>query len=142
MAIKQLNPYLIFNGTAEKAIKLYESALGARTEGPMRYGDVPPQNGHKVAPEDKNRIMHALLHIGAGVVMVGDAPPDVKAPTEGNIHVSLDFDDLKDMTKKFDALAARGKVEQPLKDAFWGATFGMLTDEFGVCWMFNCAKKS
>ena len=25
----------------------------------------------------------------------------------------------------------------PLQDAFWGARFGMLTDQFGVNWMFN-----
>lgn len=30
MAIKKATPYLNFDGTAEKAIKLYESALGAR----------------------------------------------------------------------------------------------------------------
>ena len=41
MSIKQLNPYLIFNGTAAKAIQLYESALGGKTEGLMRFGDVP-----------------------------------------------------------------------------------------------------
>jgi len=23
---------------------------------------------------------------------------------------------------------------------FWGATFGMLTDAYGVRWMFNCNK--
>ena len=33
MSIKQLNPYLNFNGTAAKAIQLYESALGAKTKG-------------------------------------------------------------------------------------------------------------
>ena len=32
MSIKKLNPYIHFNGTAEKAIKLYESALGAKAE--------------------------------------------------------------------------------------------------------------
>ncbi len=24
-----------------------------------------------------------------------------------------------------------------LQDAFWGARFGMLTDQFGINWMFN-----
>jgi len=24
---------------------------------------------------------------------------------------------------------------------FWGARFGMLTDAFGVNWMFNCTTK-
>jgi PhnB protein len=25
----------------------------------------------------------------------------------------------------------------PLGDMFWGARFGMLTDQFGIQWMFN-----
>ncbi|HTN87627.1 MAG TPA: hypothetical protein VL242_28290 [Sorangium sp.] len=32
MSIKNLNPYLMFNGAAEKAIKLPEGALGAKRQ--------------------------------------------------------------------------------------------------------------
>lgn len=41
MSIKKLSPYIHFNGTAAKAIELYESALGAKIEAISRYGDVP-----------------------------------------------------------------------------------------------------
>ena len=35
------------------------------------------------------------------------------------------------------------EITMPLADQFWGARFGMLTDKFGMNWMFNCelAKK-
>src|SRR6266850_5325327 len=127
MSIKQLNPYLNFNGTAEKAIRRYESALGAKTEGLMRFGDIP---GTTVGPENRDRIIHALLRIGAGVVMISDTQPGVPVATEGNVHVCLDFDDVTDMTRKFEALAADGQVTLPVQDTFWGARFGMLTDAF------------
>lgn len=140
MAITKLNPYLIFNGTAEKAIKLYENALGAMTENIMRFGDVDAP-GMKVSPEHEGRVMHAVLRIGEGVVMVSDSMPDRPVPTEGNVHVALHFTDAAEMAKKFDALAAGGKVTMPLQDTFWGATFGELTDAFRVQWMFNCEKK-
>jgi hypothetical protein len=55
MTIQKLNPYIHLNGTTEKAIKLYESALGAKTENIMRYG-----NGKTVPPEHL-----ALRRIGA-----------------------------------------------------------------------------
>ncbi len=135
--IKQLNPYLNFNGTAEKAIALYEKALGAKTEGTMRFGDIP---GNTPAPENKNRIIHARLHIGGGIVMISDTPANMPTPPAGNTHVLLDFDDASDMKKKFDALASDGKVTMPLQDTFWGATFGMCTDAFGISWMFNWNK--
>jgi PhnB protein len=138
MAIKKLNPYLNFNGTAEKAIKLYESALGARPENIMRFGDVPDA---KARPEDKNRVMHAVLHVGEGVVMISDTMPGMPPPSGNSVHIALDFDDVEDMTRRFNALAEGGKVKMPLADTFWGARFGMLTDAFGIDWMFNCDKK-
>lgn len=138
MSIKNLNRYLNFNGTAEKAIKLYESALGAKTASISRFGDVP---GMDVAPEHKSRVMHSLLRIGEGVIMISDTQPNAPVATEGNTQVALHFDDVEDMTKKFDALAAGGKVAFPVHDTFWGAKFGMLTDAYGVRWMFNCDLK-
>ncbi len=139
MSIKKLNPYLMFNGTAEKAIKLYETALGAKTERISRYGETPGQN---VPAEHKNLVIHASLLIGQGVLMMSDATPDRPVATESNVQISLDFDDAADMAAKFEALAAGGKVRLPLQDMFWGARFGMLTDAYGVQWMFNCDKKS
>jgi PhnB protein len=45
------------------------------------------------------------------------------------------------MQKAFDALAKGGSITMPLMDQFWGAKFGMLTDAYGINWMFNCEKK-
>jgi PhnB protein len=142
MAIKSVTPYLMFDGTAAKAIQLYESALGAKAEGVVRFGDTPGAV-HCKTQEDKDRIMNATLHLGATHFMASDGMPGISAPTDSNIHVALDFEDVADMTTKFNALAEGGKVTLPLHDSFWGAKFGMLTDAFGIRWMFNCeAKKS
>src|SRR4051794_11436727 len=102
MAIKQLNPYLNFDGTAEKAIRLYENALGARAETVQRFGDIP---GMDVPPEHKNRVMHAVLHIGQGTIMISDTQPNSPLAKDSNVHIVMDFDDVKEMNAKFDALA-------------------------------------
>ncbi len=138
MAIRQVNPYLGFGGDAAKAIALYEKALGAKTENLQRFSEVP---GTEVAPENKDRVMHAVLHLGTGVVMVSDGMPGQPVPKESNQHVALDFDDPADMDRRFDALSAGGKIVMPLQDTFWGARFGMLTDAFNINWMFNCDTK-
>ncbi len=39
-------------------------------------------------------------------------------------------------------LSAGGNVEQALKEMFWGAYWGGLTDRIGIHWMFNCAAKA
>ena len=139
MAIKKLNPYLNFDGDAAAAIKLYESALGAKLEALSRFGEMPNSSA---APEHKDRVMHALLRLGEqGVIMISDTMPGMPHVKGSNVYITLDFEDVADLNEKFEALAAGGKVEMPLNDAFWGARFGMLTDAHGVHWMFNCELK-
>jgi PhnB protein len=139
MAIKKLNPYLNFDGTAEQAIKLYERALGAKTENIMRFGDMP--GGQATPPETKNRVMHAVLQLDGGTLMVSDTQPGMPLVAGSNVHVTVDFDDPVQMGRSFEALAAGGKVTMPLQDTFWGAKFGMVVDPFGISWMFNCENK-
>ena len=134
MPITSVNPYLHFDGDAEKAIKLYESALGARTEGLMRLADMP---GEAPPPEHKDRIIHSELRVGAGSFMVADSMPGQPNAGQNNVDVLLNYDDPAEMARAFDALAAGGKVTLAIHDTFWGAKFGVLVDAFGVTWMFH-----
>jgi PhnB protein len=138
MSITNVNPYLNFNGEAEQAMKLYEKALGARADNVMRWSDMPDA---QIPPQHKNRVMHAVLHVGGGDLMVSDTLPDRPVEPGDNAHINLSFDDAGEMKRKFDALASGGEVTMPLQDTFWGAKFGMLTDAFGVQWMFNCQQQ-
>ncbi len=135
MNVKSVTAYLFFNGDGAKAIELYERALGARTLDVKRFGEVPG-GCEGAGPE---RILHAALQIGGGMVMISDTRPDMPAPGEGNVSVTLDFGDLESQRKAFEALAEGGNVQVALHDAFWGARFGVLTDVYGINWMFNCA---
>lgn len=136
MTIQALNPYVILDGGAQRAIEKYQSALGATHDGIMRWGDVPAMETPK---EHAQRVMHCKLQIGAGTLMIADTRPGDHEPSTSNVKVCLDFSDVADMTRRFDALGKGGSITMPLQDMFWGARFGMLTDEFGVQWMFNCA---
>ena len=138
MPINKVNPYIQLNGTADKAIELYQRAIGAKVEHVMRFGDVPQMN---VKPEDKNRVMHAVLRLGGDMVMLSDSMPDQPVASGGCVQIVLDFSDVSEMTKAFEALAEGGSVTMAPHDTFWGAKFGMLTDRFGVQWMFNCDLK-
>jgi PhnB protein len=135
MAITGLNPYLNFDGNADKAIALYERALGAKTEMIMRFGDA---QGMDVAAEHRNRVMHATLNIAGHRIMISDGQPGRAVDSSTAVHVALHFDsDLDEAGRRFDALAQGGEVTMPLTDTFWGARFGTLTDAFGIRWMFN-----
>jgi PhnB protein len=133
MSIKSAIPYLILSGRAREAIALYERALGARVENVQRFGDV--DQSCPVAKKDL--IMHAELRIGQAVVMLSDGPGEGPVPAGGAVSVALEWTDARAMREGFDALAAGGKVIQPLIAAHWGAMFGVVHDANGVSWMFT-----
>lgn len=141
MPITEITPYLFFDGTAEQALRLYERALGAETVSLQRYEDVPDV-ASTLAPEDAKRVMHASMRLGQASVMVSDVTSNRPTPTGGQVEICLEMDDVDDMIRKFEALAASGKVIAAPHDTFWGAKFGSLVDEFGIHWMFNCTTKA
>ncbi|WP_375768712.1 VOC family protein [Archangium gephyra] len=137
MTIKAATPYLILNGRAEQAIPFYQRALGAKVEALQRFGDVD----QSCPAAMKNQVMHAALRVGDALLMMSDGGPSTEAlPQNGNVNVALEFDDPDQARACFDALAANGKVVQPLIDAPWGGMFGALGDQFGINWMFNSAR--
>ena len=58
----QLVSYLNFNGTCEEAFKFYEKALGGTIVAMFPHAGTPAEEF--VAPEWKNKIMHARLTVG------------------------------------------------------------------------------
>ena len=127
----KLDPYLIFNGTAEKAILFYCNALGMTHSEMKRYQDSPMHHEEY----QKNWIIHCELMINnETVAMVADAATSVSGT---QIQLSLNYTDLNKMEKDFANLAEEGKITSPLEKQFWNATFGQLIDQFGVHWMMN-----
>jgi PhnB protein len=137
MAIQSATPYLILNGRAPRAIALYERALGADVTTVQRFGDVDGS-----CPDaQRNQIMHAEVRLGGATVMLSDGPGDGSPSGGGSVSVALALNDSAETRRYFDGLAASGAVIEPLFDAPWGALFGVVRDEFGIHWMFNCATK-
>lgn len=134
MAVKTINPYLFFNGTAADAVGFYEKAIEAKVVRISRYSDTP---GDNVPAEHANKVMHAHLDAGGGTLLLSDGimgPPN----THGDgMCVCLQYDGRADVDRHFAALSEGGTVLEPLQDTFWGARFGLLVDRFGVHWMFN-----
>ena len=58
----KLNPYLLFDGDCEAAIKFYEQALGAKTLSTMRVDGTPACA--QMPPEMKDKVLHARFAVG------------------------------------------------------------------------------
>ena len=134
VAITNTIPYLNFPGTAADAVAFYQDAFGAQVTSMMKFGDM---ENHPFGPEADDRVMHADLKLGEASIMLSDGPPSHDVPSQSNVHVSVAFDDLEEMRACWAKASDGGTVSMELAPAFWGATFGMFTDKFGIQWMFN-----
>ena len=129
-------PYLNFNGNAAEALAFYSKALEGKVMFQQTFGEAPMPS----SPEMKDKIMHATFQADKLTIMVSDCPPEMSVSSGSNISLSLNFLDEPSIDKTFAALSEGSKITMPLQDTFWGAKFGMLTDPFGINWMFNYDK--
>lgn len=133
----QLNPYLIFNGQCEEALKFYEKCIGGKIAFKTTYGESPMA---KETPKERhNKILHSRFEVGDSVFMASDAPPERYEEPKG-FSVTLNLKDPKEAERVFTALSEKGKVHMPIQETFWALRFGMLNDQFGTPWMINCEK--
>jgi PhnB protein len=130
-----LSPYLNFGGDCAEAMAFYQSVLGGKLE-MMTFGDAPMDT----PPEQKDLVMHSTLQNDTLSFMASDAMPDSDRVVGTNIALSIAGSDEAQITAFFEALSQGGTVDHPLKKEFWGDSFGMLTDKFGVHWMFNIGE--
>lgn len=137
--MKHVTTYLNFNGNCRAAMEFYKKCLGGQLE-IMPYSQMPDE--HEIPAEAKNLVMHSCLSKegSAPMLMASDAPPGMPFHLGNNFYVSVHCESQEEIERHFAALGENGKVQMPLQDTFWGAHFGMLTDQFGVQWMFNFEK--
>jgi PhnB protein len=130
--MKDITPYLTFNGNCRQAMTFYKDILGGDLE-LMDFASSPME----VPDEAKNYIMHAILTTNSFTLMASDTMPN-QAVTNGNsVSLSINCQSVDEINHLFNSLSDGGEITMPLEDTFWGARFGMLTDKFGTCWMFN-----
>lgn len=127
-----IQPYLTFNGRCEEAIEFYKRSVGAEVEMMLRFKEAPDQS--MVQPGMGDKVMHAALKIGDGVVLASDGMCSGQQGFEG-FALSYTVKDEADAARRFNALADGGEVRMPLGKTFFSPAFGMLQDRFGVGWM-------
>ena len=141
----QLNHYLNFDGQAEAAFEFYRSIFGGEFSDLRRYGDLPDFADQLDEPS-KQQILHISLPINPHTVLMasdvqahlcGDSAPYVVG-THHYISINLEAHERAEAERIFNALSQNAEIEAELSHTFWGALFGSLKDQFGICWMVNC----
>ena len=133
----QINAYLNFNGNTKEAMGFYHQCLGGElvmqkiAESPMA-AQMPSEMGPK--------ILHSTLTSNGILLMASDCMGD-RIVAGNNVWLNLNCSSNEEIENYFNGLARGGRIIEPLHQSFWGATFGALTDKFGINWIFNYSKK-
>ena len=133
------SPYLHFHGNAAEAMATYGAIFGGSPD-IVTFGQFGGAD-----PAIAGQVMHSSLRAGPGLlIMASDTPSEMGGGYDvaGNTSVAVisdgsDPDDDAALTGWWDALSDGATIIAPLAEAPWGGKFGMLTDRFGVRWMFD-----
>lgn len=133
----QINAYIGFNGICREAMNFYKECLGGELTF-QTFGESPMESQ---CPEGmKGQILHSSLTKGALLLMGSDMTSPEGFIKGNNVALSLNCSSEEEINTFFSKLSAGGQIIDPLKVQFWGATFGVFTDKFGIRWMLNFDK--
>ncbi|MDX1954647.1 MAG: VOC family protein [Chitinophagaceae bacterium] len=140
-----VNIYLTFNGNCEEAFNFYKSVFGGEIPYMGRFGDMPADSGHTLAPEEANKIMHVSLPISKETMLMGSDTAgewSSKFSAGNNFSISISTDSKGEADRLFAGLSAGGQVTMPMNSTFWGDYFGMFADKFGINWMISFREEA
>ncbi len=132
----RIDCYLFFDGSCAEAVKFYEKTLGAKLAMMMRGSEAP--DAAKVAPGDRNKVMHARLELDDGrALMASDWMGPVPYPGMNGFAISIQYKTVPEAKRVYEALSQGGKQTMPMSETFWSQAFGMCADRFGTPWMVS-----
>ncbi|GHF10449.1 VOC family protein [Pseudolysinimonas yzui] len=132
-----MNPYLNFRGQAKEALEFYHSVFG----GELTVSSFAEMGMDDVPEAERGLVMHGQLETPAGfTLMASDVPSHmdyVAGTNQFSISLSGPSDDDAELRGYWQKLGEGATIVEPLATAPWGASFGMLTDRFGIAWLVN-----
>lgn len=131
----RLNPYISFQDNAREAMEFYQSVFGGKL-------NISTFKEFQISqdPSEDNKIMHSMLEAENGITLMGaDTPKGMNYSPGDNYSMSLSGDNEAELRGYWENLSQGGTILEPLAQAPWGDSFGMLVDKFGVRWMVNIA---
>ncbi len=105
----------------------------------MSVGDSPMAD--QMPPGfDKDQILHSTL-VKDGITIMGTDMSRTKSVEGNTVQICVQCSSAEEIQSLFTKLSQGGTVDDPLKEQFWGDTFGAVTDMYNKPWMFNYSKK-
>lgn len=129
-----LSPYIQFQDNAREALTFYQSIFGG-TLTISTFGEFDDS----LDKDAGALVMHGQLETDADFVIMGsDTPASMPYAPGARVSLAIFGSNEDTMAQYYRALLNQGgSTQMPLEKAPWGDSFGMVTDQYGVDWMFN-----
>jgi len=129
----RLLTYLNYGGNCADAFRFYEKHLGGRITMMMTHGQQP--NATNVAPQMKDKVLHARMQLGETELLASDVPPAANFQPMRSVYLSLAVNSTAEAERVYALLAEGGQIFMKMEETFFAHRFGMLRDRFGTSWM-------
>ena len=132
----KLNTYVNYKGNCREAFQFYEKHLGGKITMISTFNDLPDKSN---LPADnwKDKILHAQIEIGSGVLMGADIPT---AEPMRSAYITLSTTDEEETERIYNLLSDGGQIFVKMDKTFFASRFAMLRDKFGTSWMLLCEQ--
>ena len=130
-----IHPYIHFqDGRCREAMAFYAEVLGGTDLMLSRYAELPES---PEAWKGSDRIMHARMRVGDGMLMGADDAPGAAGEPQQSVSIMHAPRDAEAGRRIFDRLSEEGSIVVPYGPTSWSPGFGMLKDRFGTHWMLS-----
>lgn len=123
-----VSTHLMFQGTAEPAIELYESVFSDFKVIEKELHDSGDMEG---------KLRLANVEFADHKLIIFDSPPVHDFTFTPATSLFVEFDNAEALKRAFDLLSEGGEVAMPLDDYGFSPLFGWLQDRFGVSWQLT-----
>jgi predicted 3-demethylubiquinone-9 3-methyltransferase (glyoxalase superfamily) len=125
-----ITPFLMFEGTAEKAMQFYVSLFDD-----AGIVSVEHWGAHDVGAQGK--VKKAQFTLCGRPFYCSDSPIEHAFTFTPSLSLFVDLDSEASLERTFSQLMDGGKVLMPLDDYGFSKKFGWVNDRFGVSWQLN-----
>lgn len=129
-------PSLVFSGKCEEALKFYIKCFGGEITYIERYKDAPV----KYNPVYSQNILHAKFEFDGNILFASDSFESRPVNAGENVTLTIEFDSENQLKEVYEQISGGAKVKTPLQKTFWGVSFAILTDKYGITWTLNYIK--
>ncbi|MBN1821462.1 MAG: VOC family protein [Prolixibacteraceae bacterium] len=132
----QIIPTLVFNGDCEEALTFYKKCLGGKILYLERYKDAPSE----FHPKFGERILHSKFEFNGNTLYASDSIEGKRVVAGDNQTLTVEFDSKEQLTEVYELISEGASIKTPLQESFWGTSYAILTDRYGIKWNLNFTR--